>query len=400
VRVSLISPAPDQPAQLAFNIRDTGEGIPTDRIVRLFRPFSQADSSTTRRFGGSGLGLAISRSLAQLLGGDIELTSTSPRGSTFRFTIQSKPCAAPEERHALISVPVPAAKLEGRHALIVDDNGANRRILENQLQRWGLACHACATPGMAIAHLREKGGIDVVLLDMMMPDMNGVELGAELHRLPGHGNLPLILLSSVTRDEMRAFDPAENFKVVLTKPVRQAALLEALHKALADAPPVDPSRPATAPTVTAPKLDPTVARDHPLRIIVAEDNIVNQKLITRLLQRLGYQMQLTNNGLACLEAVRRGNYDLVLMDCQMPEMDGYETTRRIRKGDAGDRNRELHIIALTASAMDGDRERCLKAGMNDYLTKPVQATDLVRLINLVPALPDGPAGPSIRTKPA
>ena len=399
VRVSVVPTAPGLPRALAFVIRDTGEGIPPDRIVRLFRPFSQADSSTTRRFGGTGLGLAISRSLAQLLGGDIELLTTSPRGSSFSFTVHGEPCDPPEGRPAAVSPRLPPAKLTGRRALIVDDNEANRHILANQLQGWGLVCHACASPAAALAHLQAPGEVDVALLDMMMPEMDGVQLGNAIHRLPGRGNLPLILLSSVSRDELRQHNPTENFQVVLTKPVRQTALLEALRRTLAETSAADPNRRSAAPFAATPALDTSVARDHPLRIIVAEDNAVNQKLITRMLQRLGYQVAVVGNGIACLEALRLEAYDLVLMDCQMPEMDGYEATRRIRRGEAGERNRALHIIALTASAMGGDRDRCLQAGMNDYLTKPVRAPDLIRLINGAPSLLHGKSGHPAESKP-
>jgi PAS domain S-box-containing protein len=383
VRVSVEPPVAGQPPRLAIAIRDTGEGIPSDRISRLFRPFSQADSSTTRRFGGTGLGLAISRSLAQLLGGDIALASTSPQGSCFRFTIQASPAEAPAEIGVTAGLARPAAMLEGRHALIVDDNEANRRILTSQLQRWGLVCHAFAEPAAAVDFVRGDATVDVALLDMMMPAMNGVELAGELHRLERRETLPLILLSSVSREELRAFNPQEHFAVVLTKPVRQSALLDGLHTTL------DERRPASASPTAAPgpRLDATLAERHPLRILVAEDNAVNQKLIGGLLRRLGYQPKLVDNGAACLEALRRDPHDLVLMDCQMPEMDGYEATGHIRRGDAGERNRDLPIIALTASAMVGDRERCLQAGMSEYLTKPIQAPDLIRLIESVPAVP-------------
>jgi CheY-like chemotaxis protein len=227
------------------------------------------------------------------------------------------------------------------------------------------------------------------LLDMMMPDMNGVELATELHRQFGRDKFPLILLSSVSREELNAFNPKEHFKVVLTKPVRQSALLDALHTSL------DQRKPATALPFSAlqiPKLDASLAEQNPLRILVAEDNVVNQKLIAGLLTRLGYQPKIVAHGLGCLEALRQDDYDLVLMDCQMPEMDGYEATGRIRAGEVGDRNRALHIIALTASAMVGDRERCLKAGMNEYLTKPIQASSLIQLIEATIPLPSDPAG--------
>ena len=387
IRVAAEPAAADQPPRLTLLIRDTGEGIPSDRIDRLFRPFSQVDSSTTRRFGGTGLGLAISRRLAHILGGDIELASTSEQGSTFRLTLKAVATTGPEQPGATLK-PLSTIPLEGRRALIVDDNEANRRILTSQLKRWGLVCEAFEFPAAAIEYARQNPEIDVALLDMMMPDMNGVELAAEFHRQIGEDKFPLILLSSVNRQELSAFNPKEHFKVVLTKPVRQSALLDALHSAL------DRRKPATAVPFAAmqvPKLDASLAAQNPLRILVAEDNAVNQKLIGGLLKRLGYQPKMVAHGLACLEALRQEDFDLVLMDCQMPEMGGYEATELIRAGKAGARNRALHIIALTASAMVGDRERCLQAGMNDYLTKPIQAPSLIRLLEATIALPSEPA---------
>ena len=392
VRVTAVPPVPDQPPRLAVVIRDTGEGIPRDRISRLFRPFSQADSSTTRRFGGTGLGLAISRNLAQLLGGDLVLASTSPQGSSFQLTIQAAACPASVESAAPGPTPGPVIELKGRRALIVDDNEANRRILTGQLQRWGLVCENFAEPAAAIEYLRQNGEADLGLLDMMMPGMNGVELARQIHALPGRVKLPLILLSSVSREELRQFNPGENFAVVLTKPVRQAALQEALLAALTEKP---AAKPGSLPTTRVPKLDPALGERHPLRILVAEDNAVNQKLIGGLLRRLGYLPQLAGNGALCLEALRLDPFDLVLMDCQMPEMDGYEATQRIRNGEAGERNRAIKIIALTASAMAGDRERCLQTGMNDYLTKPIQAPDLILHLEGTSALPVEPAGPPV-----
>ena len=383
VRISRVPDAPGQPPSLAFIIRDTGEGIPHDRVARLFRPFSQADSSTTRRFGGTGLGLAISRSLVQLLGGDIALATTTPEGTSFRFTILAAPAPTPEGLPAS-PTPPPAVILQDRRVLIVDDNEANRRILQHQLQRWGMVSHTCCGPAAALDYLRQQAGVDLALLDMMMPGMNGVELAEKLHRLPGLDKLPLLLLSSVSREELRSFNPGEHFSAVLTKPVRQSALLDALHTTLADK---HPAGPGSTPSMPVPRLDAALARHHPLRILVAEDNAVNQKLIGGLLRRLGYQPQLVDHGLACLEALRHGVYDLVLMDCQMPEMDGYQTTACIRQGEAGERNRDLSIVALTASAMAGDRERCILAGMNDYLTKPILSSDLVRLLEGTPVLP-------------
>ncbi len=381
VRISLRPPAGEQQSPfLVINVRDTGEGIPADRVCRLFKPFSQADSSTTRKYGGSGLGLAISRNLAHLLGGEIELASTSPAGSCFCFTLSANPTTAPADAADFPAPPQPAVALAGRRVLVVDDNEANRRILTSMLQRWGLTCLGFEHPAAAIEYTKSHDDFDLAVLDMMMPDMNGVELAARLHQLPGRKKLPLILLSSISREDLRGFNPMEHFAVVLTKPIRQALLLDAVNKTLAPASPDSASPPPVEPANPVPQLDPTLGTLTPLRILVAEDNAVNQKLIAGLLRRLGYQPQIVGHGLACLEALRRDSYDLVLMDCQMPVMDGYEATQHIRRGEAGDQHRNLRIIALTAAAMAGDRERCIEAGMSDYLTKPIQAPEIIRII--------------------
>ncbi len=370
-------------ARIVFSVRDTGAGIPADRIDRLFKPFSQVDSSTTRRYGGTGLGLAISRRLVQLLGGEISLADTSPKGSCFRFFIEASPTPAPEGQVTSQSAGNIDVQISGRHALVVDDNETNRRILSSQLSRWGLVCHAFEKPAEAIEYLRTGGIADVALLDMMMPDMHGADLAARIGEVRPHQNLPLVLLSSVSREELRQFEPEKHFDVILCKPLRQSALLDSLHTTLAtESPPSAPTKPAGG------ELDPTLGRRHPLRVLVAEDNVVNQKLITRLLERLGYAPFLVDNGFACLEALRRGSYDVVFMDCQMPEMDGYDATANIRSGGTGPRNKNLRIIALTASAMVGDREKCVAAGMDDYLTKPIQAPDIVRLLESTPRLDD------------
>jgi len=382
VQVDLRPGALGLPGQLVFAIRDTGEGIPADRIDRLFRRFSQADTSTTRRFGGTGLGLVISRSLAQLLGGDITLASTSAAGSCFHLAITAPVTPAPDNAGET-ETELPATVLADRSVLIVDDNETNRRILTSQLNRWGLNCHVCDGPVAALAYLSQQPGIELALLDMMMPDMHGVELAARIHQLPGYGSLPMILLSSVSREELRSHNPREHFGVVLTKPVRQSALLDALHTTLAER---RPARAGSTPSVPVSKLDVTLAQQHPLRILVAEDNKVNRKLISGLLTRLGYAPKFAHHGIACLEELGQATYDLVLMDCQMPEMDGYEATTRIRQGEAGEHHRHVHIVALTASAMVGDRELCLKAGMDDYLTKPIQPPALIRLLERAPVV--------------
>jgi CheY-like chemotaxis protein len=350
----------------------------------LFKAFSQADSSTTRKHGGTGLGLAISRRLVQLLGGEIQLTNTSTKGSCFGFSINAPSAPAPEGQPVARTREHLHIDLANRHVLIVDDNETNRRILSNQLGRWGMICHCFERPADALAYVRDAGQADVALLDMMMPEMHGVDLADGLTAIRPRDRLPLVLLSSVSREELRQFDPEKYFDVILCKPVRQSALLDALHTTLAE----EHQSAAAIKPHTGMELDHTLGQRHPLRILVAEDNVVNQKLITRLLERLNYSPMLVDNGFACLEALRRSTYDVVLMDCQMPEMDGYAATVNVRTGGTGPRNRNIRIVALTASAMVGDRERCVAAGMDDYLTKPIQAPDIVRLLETTPRLED------------
>lgn len=370
--------------RVAFAVRDTGSGIPADRVGRLFKPFSQVDSSTTRKYGGTGLGLAISRRLAQLLGGEINLSHTSERGSCFTFAINAPAAPAPEGQPPLTTEKHLHVDLANRHTLIVDDNETNRRILSHQLGRWGMICHCFEKPVDALNYLRDGGMADVALLDMMMPEMHGVDLADGLTAIRPREKLPLILLSSVSREELRQFSPEKFFDVILCKPLRQSALLDALHTTLAR----EHARKPSDKAVSIGELDHMLGQRHPLRVLVAEDNVVNQKLITRLLGRLNYSPMLVDNGFACLEALRRSSYDVVLMDCQMPEMDGYAATVNIRSGGTGARNQKLRVIALTASAMVGDRERCLASGMDDYLTKPIQALDIVRLLENTPRMED------------
>ena len=384
VRVSMAPSRVGETPRVVFAVRDTGMGIPADRIDRLFKPFSQVDSSTTRKYGGTGLGLAISRRLVQLLGGEIALTHTSHRGSCFSFEINGPAAVAPEGQPVAVSHENPNVDLANRHALIVDDNETNRRILSHQLGRWGIICHAFERPLDALCYVRDGGMADVALLDMMMPEMHGVDLADGLTAMRPRSKLPLVLLSSVSREELKQFRPEAFFDVILCKPVRQSALLDALHTTLA----TDHARHPAAKALPGGELDHALGHRHPLRVLVAEDNLVNQKLISRLLERLNYTPMLVDNGFACLEALRRNSYDVVLMDCQMPEMDGYAATVNIRSGGTGVRNQKLPVIALTASAMVGDRERCIAAGMSDYLTKPIQATDIIRLLEATPRMND------------
>jgi PAS domain S-box-containing protein len=348
---------------LHFSVRDTGIGIPPERLDRLFRSFSQVDASTTRRYGGTGLGLAISKRLCELMGGSMWVESTPGKGSTFSLTVPVREAAGRPrpDRHA------DQPELCGRRLLIVDDNPTNRHILRLQAGSWGMLTRECGSGPEALDVIARGEPFDAAILDVQMPGMDGVELAGEIRRLPGGAGLPLIALSSLGT----LLPPGAPFAASLTKPVRQSQLYDVLLRVFAATRAEGDGR---RPVREQPALDPGLGERVPLRILVAEDVAVNQKLILAMLERLGYRADVAANGFEVLGALERQPYDLVLMDVQMPDLDGLDATRRIRQrwpGAEGPR-----VIALTANAMTGDRELCLAAGMDDYLAKPVQAGEL------------------------
>ena len=362
-------------ATLRVAIRDTGIGISEEALQRLFQPFIQADGSTTRRFGGTGLGLAISKRLVELMGGTIGAQSDAGRGSVFWFTL----CL--EKQKNALRIPFPAEKLAHVRTLIVDDNATNRLILQRQLSLWEMPAEAVGSGAEAMDRLRRASAsgqpFELVLLDMQMPEMDGVMLAATIQR-DSLIRLPrLILQTSLCCRPPQAELVRVGITACLIKPVKQADLFHTLLRVLA----VDPGRPSGDTTrLRRPPLgaDVPVIPKANVRILLAEDNPVNQKLALKQLQKLGYSADSVGNGLEVLEAVKRTHYDIILMDCQMPDMDGYETTQRLR-ADPGLCCRPEHpprIIALTADAMAGDRERCLAVGMDDYLSKPLQMEGL------------------------
>jgi PAS domain S-box-containing protein len=354
--------------ELHVTVQDTGIGIPSDRMDRLFKSFSQVDTSTTREYGGTGLGLAISRRLAELMGGRMWVQSELGVGSRFQFTLQVK-AAAEQPGDAGIGV-----QLEGRRMLIVDDNATNRRVLSLQAKSWGMDCEAAETGHQALQWLRAGRRFDVAVLDMQMPVMDGIQLGREIRQLHDHDDMPLVMLTSLGRREEAA--DAAGFAAFLHKPSKSSALYNALVGVLEG---------HTGPqAVTSdPLLDKTMGERHPLRILVAEDNAVNQKVATSMLLRMGYTCDLANNGREAVLAVQNTTYDVVLMDVLMPELDGMRASQAIR--DLADIEFQPRIIAMTANAMEGDREACLQAGMDDYVSKPVRVEDLVAALLLVPA---------------
>ena len=348
---------------LRFTIRDTGIGLSAEGIGRLFEKFSQADSSTTRKYGGTGLGLAISKRLAELMGGTMGVDSAGQdHGSTFHFTIRALAAASPSgQRRELIGA---QPQLQGKRILVVDDNATNRRILALQAAKWGMAVDDTDDPTQVVAKLSAQR-YDLAIVDMHMPEIDGAMLAARV-RAAGH-TLPLVLSTSLGHRE----SDDSLFAATIAKPLRQRPLFDTLVALLATAD--RPQRVARA--IDQPRIDGTLGVRHPLRILLAEDNVVNQKLALRLLQQLGYRADLASNGIEAIESVARQTYDVVLMDVQMPEMDGLDASRTITSRWTADAR--PRIVAMTANAMEGDRAACLAAGMDDYVTKPIRVDALV-----------------------
>ena len=351
--------------ELHFAVRDTGIGIAPDRMNRLFKSFSQVDASTTRQYGGSGLGLTISKRLAEMMGGTMWAHSDGEgRGTTFHFSMRAEAVEAPPRRHRQAGA---ASPLENRRVLIVDDNAANRRILSLQVQSWGMSARATELPREAIEWLRAGDPFDIAILDFQMPEMDGLMLAHEIRHLRDAAALPLVMCTSIGR----RLTEADSFEwaAFLTKPIKASQLFDALVGALEE-----DTTPELAPSELVPSEPATPVARVPLRILLAEDNAVNQKVALRLLARLGYEADVAGNGVEALQALQRQTYDVVLMDVQMPEMDGLEASRQICQN--WPRPRRPRLIAMTANALQGDREMCLQAGMDDYLSKPVRSEEL------------------------
>jgi CheY-like chemotaxis protein len=359
--------------ELTFTVRDTGIGLTDEAMSRLFQSFSQADSSTTRKYGGTGLGLAISKRLSELMGGTMWVESAGPaKGSSFHFTIRAPLAASPQPRRCDFVGVQPA--LSAKRVLVVDDNATNRKVLALQAAKWGMVPRDSGSPEEALRWIAQGESFDLAILDMHMPGMDGLALAREIRARKAV--LPLVLFSSLGRRE--AADTDGLFNAYLAKPLRQSQLFDTLAGLLAHD---EKSKASAAPAKAS--MDPGMAARHPLRILLAEDNLVNQKLALRLLQQMGYRADLASNGIEAIESVARQTYDVVLMDVQMPEMDGLEAARRITgRWTPDDRPR---IVAMTANAMQGDREECLAAGMDDYLTKPIRVERLVEALNLARA---------------
>lgn len=355
---------------LQFAVKDSGIGIPKEKLNRLFKVFSQVDSSTTRKYGGTGLGLAISRRIVELMNGNIWVESEVGTGSTFSFTIQTKRAEGVPKAYWGHDIP----EFRGRRVLIVDDNETNRRILTLQCQRWGMIPTAFASGAETLHHIKSGEIFDIGFLDLHMPEMDGLELGIKIRELRSEAELPLIMFSSGTKPADFTEKARGVFAEFIAKPIRQSLLFNVAMKILTEAETQTESHFRDADNV-----DNQLAEKLPIRILLAEDHAINQKLALALFRRMGYTVDIAANGLEVLEMMKIKDYHLIFMDVQMPELDGLETTRRIieRLPDATQRPR---IIAMTANALRGDREVCLKAGMDDYISKPVQIQELQQAI--------------------
>ena len=358
--------------ELQFAVRDTGIGIPKGRMDRLFKSFSQVDASTSRRFGGTGLGLVISKRLCEMMDGAMWVESEVGVGTTFFFTIQAAKSQSLEQRY--LHEPQPA--LQGKRVLIVDDNDTNRQILALQTQSWEMIPQDTASPIEALEWIREGELFDIALLDMKMPEMDGLALAGEIRKHANGRSLPLVMITSLGAREATADPRAESlaFAAFLNKPLKPSQLFNILVDVLQEGHETSTLQYSGE----AKRFDPEMALSLPLHILLAEDHVTNQKLALMMLKKLGYRADVAANGLEAVDAVQRQRYDVVLMDMQMPEMDGLAATRQIRQLFTNPK--EPYIVAMTANAMPGDRELCLQAGMNDYVSKPVRIEALVKAL--------------------
>ncbi len=368
------APGTPQPvAPFHFSVRDTGIGIPASRLDRLFQSFSQTDSSISRQYGGSGLGLFISKGLVGLMGGRLWAESTEGQGSTFHFVVPFP--IAPTTAPAAWQGPQP--HLRGRSVLIVDDNPTGARLLAREAQRWGMTALTAANGAQALTRLDRDAGFDMIVVESFLPDMDGLGLGHKIRQRLHPRRIPLVLLTPVGAPPGPAECAEGGVITSVNKPVKPAFLHAAFLRALAVNPRGEAESSRTAP---GPKLDSHLAARVPLRILLTDDNVINQKVGSRMLKQFGYQADIASSGNEALEILRRAAYDLVFMDVQRPGIDGLETTRRIRAFERQTARAPAFIVAMTANAMPGDREKCLASGMDEYLAKPVQPEALQSLL--------------------
>ncbi|MCA9936937.1 MAG: response regulator, partial [Anaerolineales bacterium] len=358
-------PMTDTQNLFTFTVRDTGIGIPSTDVDQLFEPFKQVDNSTTRRFGGTGLGLAISRQLVELMGGQIELKSVMNEGSTFSFTIPLT--ELPEQDSSYRTAVQPT--LQGKRILIVDDNASSRDLLYQACQLWGMEAEVAANGPTALTRLKQDHSFQAAILDWDMPDMDGLVLAQHIRAEIDAQAMPLILLSPLGK---QATEQTTLFTARLTKPIK----LVQLHQTLVAMFEHPQSSRITQGEESA--FHKQMAKKYPLRILLAEDNKINQKVALKILSRLGYQASVAENGQQVLDALQNSPYDVVLMDIHMPEMDGLETAKRIHEQHAP--SLRPRIVAVTANAMAGDRENYLASGMDDYISKPIKIPELTAVL--------------------
>ena len=363
---------PEKRHEIHFSVKDTGIGIPPEKMNRLFKAFSQVDSSVTRQYGGTGLGLVICKQLTEQMGGQMWVDSEVGIGTIFHFTI-TVPAAHIEDDE----LDLDHSLLAGKRLLIVDDNLTNCKVLNIQAKTWGMIPTTANSGEAALALLSQEPVFDLAVLDMQMPHMDGVSLAQEIHQLPSYQDLPMVMLTSIGKGELSQVNVEQEFKALLHKPVKHIQLFNALNTLLGGQ--------RVAVHKAHPKhveLDAHQGDKHPLRILLAEDNSINQKLAIQQLKRIGYRADIVSNGLEAIEALERQAYDVVLMDMQMPEMDGITASQEIRQ--LLPPQQQPRIIAMTANAMQEDQERCLKAGMDDYISKPVDLEKLAFALKQCP----------------
>jgi PAS domain S-box-containing protein len=376
------APEADGMHRLHFAVKDTGIGIPEDRLGALFQSFSQVDASTTRKYGGTGLGLAISKRLAEMMGGAMWVESQVGQGSTFHFTLRAEAAGRGERDYLHQGSPA----LTGKRILIVDDNTTNRRILVKHSLAWGMLPSAAASAIEALDLVRHGHAFDIAILDMAMPEMDGMGLALEIRKYRDPKALPLIMLTSMGQRQKGAAWERASFAVQINKPIKPSQLYDALVSTM-------DRQQEPRPRIEA-RLDAGMAGRLPLSILVAEDNAVNQKVLLRILAKMGYRADLAASGVEVLDALERQEYDLVLMDVHMPELDGIEATRRIVQRLRG--RRRPRIVAMTADALEGDRDRCLAAGMDGYLSKPIYIQELMTVLEQTAGQAAAPSGPAAR----
>lgn len=358
----------DSQVEIQFSVSDTGIGIPQDRMDRLFKSFSQVDSSTTRKFGGTGLGLTISKRLSELMGGRIWVESEAGKGSTFHFTIFAEISDEPITEYSKEFIQV----FSDKKILIVDDNETNCRILSMQVEKWGFKATTVTSGREALDLLVQNTPFDVMLLDFQMPEMDGFSLAKGIQKLPEYQSAKIIILSSAGQAGKELIDAKKNIKAFLVKPVKQSQLYYKMAELFERRKNVDRGKSRKI------LFDVKIQEKNPLTILLAEDNIVNQKVALHILKKMGYRADLAANGLEVISALKRQFYDVILMDVQMPEMDGLKATSEIHK--IWPQNKHPRIIAMTANTMQGDREKCINAGMDDYISKPIQVEKLIEAI--------------------